>query len=104
MDKNAKWARANIPEAAILSDSELGAVSNDAWRAYKKTYVAIFSVAIFAYLLFLKDPLARAIFGVPSFWQHLLIAMISGAILGGSLALIFQPLIRRRIRNTVVSK
>ena len=104
MDKNVRWARANIPEAAILSDSELGDVSRDALRAPKKTAFAIFAVAIMTYQLFLDDPIVRALFDAPSFWHHLAIAMIFGAILGGLLALLFQSQVRRRIRNRVASK
>ena len=104
MDKNVKWARANIPEAANLSDSELGAVSQDVWRAHRKTGVAIFAVAIFAYGLFLDEPLVRTLFDAPSFWHHLAIAMIFGAMLGGLLGMFMQSLIRRRMRNSVASR
>ena len=104
MDKNSKWARANIPEAANLSDSELSNISRNAWNHYRFVYGAVFGIGVFVYIGFLGDPLVQAFLEKPSFWHYLLGAMIFGGLLGGMLAMIFQEFVRRRIRKSVTSE
>lgn len=103
MDENSKWARANIPEAANLSDTELGNVSRNAWKSYSVIYAVVFGIGMLVYTGFLDDQLVQVFLEQPSFWHHLVVAMIFGGLLGGGLALITRVFVRRRIRKSITS-
>ena len=104
MSTNAKWARANIPEAAELSDYELDSLSREAWKRYRIAYLAAFGIAFFLYTGFIEDRLVQALFDAPSFRHYLVTGMILGGVLGGLLGMIFQTLVRRRIRGSNASE
>ena len=104
MDKNSKWARANVPEAANLSDSELSNISRNAWNYYRVVYAVAFGIGIFLYTRFLDDRLVPVFLEEPAIWHHLVGAMIFGGLLGGVLAMIFRVFFRRRIRTSVTSE
>mgnify|MGYP001549714242 FL=1 len=104
MDKNSKWARANVPEAANLSDSELSNISRNAWNHYRVVYATAFGIGLFVYTGFLDDQFVQAFLEKPSFWHYLVGAMMFGGLLGGVLAMIIQAFVRRRIRKSVTSE
>ena len=101
MNRNVEWARATIPEAAKLDDSELVRISRDAWKQYRVSRSVVFGVGVFLYLAFLDDRLTQAIFDNPSFGHHLIIAMVFGAVLALLLELLFRPLVRRQISKMI---
>jgi len=104
MDQNAEWARANVPEVSNLSDSELSAISRNAWRFYQNRQGVVFGIAFFLYFWKVDEQLVRTLFEAPSFWHHLIIAMILGGVFGALLILFFRPLVRRRIRAKIGEK
>ncbi len=104
MDKNAIWARANVPGAADLSDAELSNISRSAWKHYRVVFGVVFGFGIFVYTGFLDDRLVQAFLDNPSFWHYLVSAIIFGGLLGGGVAMIIQVFVRQRIRKLVSSE
>ena len=103
MDKNAIWARTNIPKAADLGDTELSAITSDASRNYRRVQIGAFSLLLFVYLMYLHDRVLSIAVDDPSFVHHLAVAMIFGATIGGLLGWVLQALVRRRIRTLIRS-
>ena len=104
MDRNANWARANIPGAANLSDSELSTISRSAWKHYRVTFAVVFGLGVFVYTGFLDDRFIGAFLDDPSLSHYLVGAMIFGGLLGGVLAMLIQVFVRQRIRKMVSSE
>ncbi len=103
MDRDAKWARNNVPESSGLSDAALQDLLGDASRIFKVLRLGVFGIALYVYLAYLDDHFSRFLFDDPTFWKRLLLAGIYGGAIGWALDWLSRVLIRRRLRALVIS-
>ena len=104
MNPYVEWARANVSNAADLSDTDLLAVANEAWRTYRRAYVVLAIVLLWVYSDYLADPLVEALYVLPSFWHRMITGMVVCGAAGGLLYLPFRTAGRRQMRESIDSQ
>jgi len=96
-----KWARANLPGAASLSDPEIQHIVKEAWRPYRVPLAVLMTIGILVVVLN-DDVLVSWVVGEqPENWHPVAVVMLFGGIWGALVGLTIQTLVRQQLRKVI---